>query len=362
MQTCMTVSAGDLRFNAKAVKDYVGTEVIAVVKCNGYGVTIEYAVAAWYAVGVRFFAVSEPEEALAIRSLGYHDVRILLMSPVSDPLTLTQMLSNDIILTVTSAEKARFYVENCAEYRNIKAHVKVDTGMGRFGVRYDDTEQLNTVYAVNGIEYTGIFSHFAMSFEPKYNRTKCQLQRFLQATQYLQDSGINVGTRHIANSCAAIRFPETRLDAVRIGSALVGRLMTKTDLELKKVGFVRARVVDIKTLKKGDTTGYAMIAKIKRETKCAVVAIGYREGYGLTRANDNMRFVDLIRNIYHALREYKVPPVMYYQSKRLKVIGRIGNQYTLVDITDTDIKQGDIISADVNVLMVDSLVSRVSEQ
>lgn len=361
MQTCMTVSIADLKYNAQTVKDYVKTDVIAVVKCNGYGMTIENAVLAWYESGVRFFAVAEPHEALTIRQLGYHDVEILLMSPVSDSTTLEQMLSNDVILTVTSAEKARFYVENCNEYRNIKAHVKVDTGMGRFGVRYDDIDALAEIYSVDGIEYTGIFSHFAVSFEGKFDKTGIQLQKFLFAIDSLIEKGIDVGTRHIANSCAAIRFPETRLDAVRIGSALVGRLMAKTPLELKKVGVIKARVVDIKTLKKGDTSGYAMISKVKKDTKCAVVAIGFCDGYGMTRRNDNMRFIDLIRNIYHELRDYKKTMKMYHNGKALNVVGRIGNQYTLVDITDRDVHEGDIVSADVNVLMVDSSIQRIAE-
>ena len=360
MQTCMTVSMSDMQYNAQTVIDYVKTKVIAVVKCNGYGVKIENAVRAWYDCGVRFFAVAEPFEAMQIANMRLPDAQILLMSPVADTQTLTELLSENVILTVVSPQNARFYSENCGEYA-VRAHLKIDTGMGRFGVRYDDKQTLLDVYKVQGIEYTGIFTHFAVSFEKEYQKTKIQLEKFLSSVDFLIENNIDVGLRHCANSCAAIRFPETRLDAVRIGSALVGRLMCKTSLTLKKVGFIKTRAVDVRILKKGDTTGYAMISKLKKDTKCAVLPLGYRHGFGLTRANDNMRFVDLLRNIYHNLREYKHPLTVNFQGKRLKVVGRIGNQYTLVDVSNLDAKPGDIYTADVNVLMIDDIVERIVE-
>ena len=357
MQTWLSVSASDLRYNAKTAIEYVNVPVIAVVKCNGYGMTTEYAARAWYDCGVRFFAVAEPNEAEELRELGYDDVEILLMSPVADVETLNSMLDCNVILTVTSAEKARFYVEN-SNGKKIRSHVKVDTGMGRFGVRYDEFESLKAIYDVDGIDYCGIFSHFALSFEPTYNKTKIQFEKFQKALKYLADNNINVGTRHIANSCAAIRFPETRLDAVRLGSALIGRLMRPTDLPLKRVGEFKARVIDIRTLKTGDTTGYAMIAKAKKDTRCAVVAAGFRHGFGMELTDDRMRFADLLRNIRRCLRKFKKPEIMYWNGKPLKVVGRIGNQSALVDISNYDVKSGDILTANVNVLMIDDIVKR----
>ena len=360
MQNCIMISKADLDYNVHTVLEAVQTPVIAVVKCNGYGITMQYAMAAWYNAGVRFFAVSEPAEALTIRELGYKDVQILLMAPVFDPPTLQLLLANDIILTITSAHCAVFAVENSGGYP-IQAHVKIDTGMGRFGTRYDNIQELLAIYAVEGIRYSGIFSHFAISFEPQYQKTKQQLDLFLSAIRQLEAAGIQVGTKHIANSCAAFRFPETRLDAVRIGSALVGRLMVPCGVHLKKIGSLRARVVDIVQLKKGDTSGYAMIAKLKKDTTAAVVAVGYRQGFGITRCNENRRLLDMLRNIYHAIREYKKPAYLYHGKDRLPVVGRIGNQYTLVDITGKSLDVNAILSADINLLLADSLVDRVLE-
>ncbi|MBQ2676410.1 MAG: alanine racemase [Clostridia bacterium] len=356
MQNRMTVKKSDIDFNVKSVIDYVKTPVIAVVKCNGYGISMEYAIKAWYENGVRFFAVSEPIEALQIRELGYSDVDILLMSPVYDEDILKKLLQNNVILTVTSKQCA-MTATSVGDY-NVRAHVKVETGMGRFGAGYDAVDELEAIYNVKGIKYEGIFSHFALSFEKEYNQTKVQLDKFLQAVKHLQDRGIDVGMRHIANSCAAIRFPDTRLDAVRVGSALVGRLITKTALPLRKVGFMEADVVDITTLKKGQTSGYSMLYRAKSDVTAAVISLGYRQGLGLTRQNDSFRFIDVIRSVYHDIRGYKKQPVVKINGKSYNVLGRVGNQYTLIDVSGSDVRIGDKAVCDVNVLMVDTAVER----
>jgi len=359
MQNCLCVNRADLLHNARLVQEQVKTPIIAVVKCNGYGVSLALAAEAWYASGVRFFGVSEPQEALALRTL-YDDIQILLMSPVAEPQTILALAENNIIFTVTSADSAQTLLQ-CAGENVVCAHVKIDTGMGRFGIRHDDLAALDALYAVQGINYSGIFSHFALSFEAAYGQTKTQLARFQAALDYLDGKGIAAGLRHIANSAAAIRFPETRLDAVRIGSALVGRLAAQTTLPLKKVGTFHAQVVGIIELKKGDTSGYGQVYTAPRGIRAAVVAIGTCHGFGLVRVNDTSRVIDILRNLYHDLRAYKKPMTLQYQGRRIPVLGRVGNQYTLVDTAGTDIQIGSTLEAPVNILMVDSAVERAAE-
>ena len=256
------ISTDALVRNARAVVDAVNVPVIGVVKFDGYGVTLPVAAKAWQSAGVTIFAVSESWEALALRQAGFTE-DILLLAPVADRQTLHSLLEQDIILTVCDLDNARFYSANRGE-KTPRVHVKVDTGMGRFGVRAEDTQQLIAIYNVEGLVFEGIFSHFGKSFEKTYKLTKQQLERFLTAVQALENAGIRVGTRHIANSCAALRFPETRLDAVRIGSALVGSLLISTPVKLEKVHTFYAQVVARKFLKKGDTMGYASVCRRKR--------------------------------------------------------------------------------------------------
>ena len=226
----LQIDTAALARNAKVCMDTVKVPVIAVIKFDGYGVGLEAAAKAWQSAGVTTFAVSESWEALALRQAGFAE-DILLMAPVADKDMLEKLLENGVILTVSDGENAKFYRDNRGEYTP-RVHIKVDTGMGRFGFRWDDPA-LTEVYKLEGLQCEGIFSHFGKSFEKKYDLTGKQLARFLLAVKAVEDAGFTPGIRHIANSCAALRFPQTRLDAVRIGSALVGSLLHPAPVKLE---------------------------------------------------------------------------------------------------------------------------------
>ena len=345
----LEISRDDLRSNAKAVVDHVDVPVIGVVKCDGYGVSSAEAAAAWVSAGVATLAVSDPAEAFALRDAGFTEQDILLLAPVADPELLNALVDANIILTVSGPACARFYTDGRGG-RAVRAHVAVDTGMGRFGTRWTDIDELLEVYHIEGISFEGIFSHFSVAFESGSTNTMRQLERFRSTLSALESQGINVGTRHIANSCAALRFPETWLDAVRVGSALVGRLPVSVPVELKKVGQFKAFVVDRRTLKKGDTTGYASICSMKEDTEVAVVAIGRHNGFGLVKSPERLRPLDMLRAVKQAIGQCRRPSVVRYDGKALKVIGRIGTQYTLVETGGTDIAPGSVVTADVDML------------
>jgi alanine racemase len=345
----LEISRDDLAANAKAVVDYVGVPVIGVVKCDGYGVSGRSAARAWVSAGVTTLAVSDPAEAFTLRAAGFADQDILLLAPVADEKLIDALLDAGVILTVSGSASARLYARRRGD-RPLRAHVAVDTGMGRFGTRWTDTEELLEIYRTEGISFEGIFSHFSASFEGENRQTARQLERFLAAVSALEGQGVAVGIRHIANSCAALRFPETRLDAVRVGSALVGRLHVAVPVKLKRVGVFKASVVDRRTLKKGDTTGYSSICVMKGDTDVAIIAIGHHNGFGLVKRPERIRPLDLLRAVKQALDWYRHPPVVRYEGKALPVVGRVGTQYTLVDAAGTDLAPGDTVTAEVDLL------------
>ncbi len=344
----MEISTGALQENARTIAQTVGVPVIGVVKFDGYGVSLEEAAKAWQSAGVRMFAVSESWEALTLRQAGFTE-DILLLAPVSDAQVVKELLENNIVLTVSDLSNARFCLENKGA-NPLRVHIKVDTGMGRFGIRWTDTQQLKEIYGLEGLQIEGIFSHFAKSFEKEYKLTKVQIDRFLQAVQEVKAAGFQPGIRHIANSCAALRFPETRLDAVRVGSALVGALIAPVPVKLKTVHTCKAQVVALKKLEKGDTMGYAAVCKAKKDTTAAVVAIGQSHGFRLTGRPDPYPLLDLLVYLYHLLQGYKNQPCAIYNEKKLKLIGRVGSQYTLFDATGTDVKPGDYVTVPVSLL------------
>lgn len=343
------ISRSALKQNAIAVREALPVPIIGVVKCNGYGATIYEAASAWQAAGITMFGVSRPEEALELRQLGFCE-DILLLCPVADIHTFKKLQDNNIILTVSSLENACFYALN-ATRSPIRVHIAIDTGMGRFGIHWRDFEQAKAVYNLSNFSFEGIFSHFSCSFEQKYHITKLQLARFLSMTQALQEEGYAVGIRHIANSCAALRFPETRLDSVRIGSALVGKLSATTPTKLENIGVFKAQVMDCKTLHPGEATGYGGYCKIKKKTRVVIVSLGKEDGFGFIAKPDHLRLRDLAAYFYRLIHIWLHPPSVMYHGQRLPVIGRIGNQYTLFDAADIDIKPGDFVQWDGNLML-----------
>lgn len=345
----LEISRQALYRNALTIQNAVHVPVIGVVKCDGYGLSIPEAARVWQSVGVNLFAVATPDEAVALRQAGFRE-DILLMTPVSGIETLQVMVRFGVILTVTSPASARFYSQWSRDDQPLRVHVAVDTGMGRFGVRWTDMPQLREIYQTEGLSFEGIFSHFACSFEKTYRKTRLQLERFLKVTGSLSAQGIRPGIRHIANSCAALRFPETHLDAVRIGSALVGRLCVPVDVELEPVATLQAQVVDVKILCPGDTTGYASVCKVRQLTRAVVVAVGEADGFGILGSPDNLPVWDGLAWLKNLLIRRKHPPAVEFQNHSLPLVGRVGSQYTLFDAGDAPIHPGDYVTAPARLL------------
>ena len=343
----MRIDTQILARNAKTCIESVQVPVIAVVKMDGYGVGIIRAAEIWRSAGASMFAVSEPREALALRQAGFTE-DILLMAPVAEADTLDRLLEAGIILTVTDPDNARFYLSR-GQGGIVRAHAKVDVGMGRFGDY--NCAGLMEIYEMEGLQVEGIYAHFSKSFEKKYKVTGRQLEDFLGIVGRLEKDGYKPGIRHIANSCAALRFPQTRLDAVRLGSALVGALLAPAPVKLELAHNICARVVAVKELCKGDTLGYAACCKAKKDTTAVVVALGFYYGYGMTAAPDPFPARDFGVYLYHLWQRWRNPPVLYWQGTPLKLVGRVGSQYTLFDATDVvGIAPGDLVTGRMNLL------------
>ena len=334
------ISRDALCHNAAAITQAVSVPVIGVVKCNGYGVTIAEAAAAWESAGASMLAVSRPEEAVVLREAGYSKDILLLLS-VADAGTLIKMLKYNIILTITSFQNAQFY-SLYSFGQSPRVHIAIDTGMGRFGIRYTDIKQIQAIYFLTGLHFEGIFSHFSRSFETKYRYTQLQLKRFLAVTDALQAAGFPVGMRHIANTNAALRFTETRLDAVRIGSGLVGISCSSLDLMPVKTNY--AQVVDCRLLSPGDCIGYGGHCVIRKCTKAVVVSLGKMDGFGQVTVPEQLRLRNFISYLWRIIKRWRYPPCVIYREKQLPLLGQVGNQHTLFDATGIDIHPGDLVS------------------
>ena len=206
------------KFATKSGQDDKGNplKIIAVVKANGYGLGIVEYTKFLVDNGIDFFAVSTIEEALLLRENGIKE-KILMLSSTAIKEDVKKLVENNIIITIGSQNDVKIAEEVASEKNmKIKAHLKIDTGFGRYGFIYSNREEMIQVLKeMKNIEIQGTFSHFSISFfDDKY--TKLQFERFLKVIEVLKMNDIQTGMLHICNSSAFVKFPIMHLNAVRI--------------------------------------------------------------------------------------------------------------------------------------------------
>lgn len=335
-------------------------KIIAVVKCNGYGLgAIEYT-KILIENGIETFAISTIEEAIQLRKAGIEN-DIIMLSGTAIKEELEILIENNIILTIGSKEDIEI-IENIAEEKNmeIKVHLKIDTGMGRYGFIYNQPEELiNNLQKIKRIKIEGTYSHFSNSYyDKKY--TEEQFKRFNEIVAKLKENSIETGMLHICNSSAFIKYPNMYLDAVRVGSAFLGRLSSKSDIRLNKIGYLETEVAEIKEIEKGSYISYSNAYKAKRKTKVAIIPCGYDDGFNITTGKDMFRIIDKLRNISRALKDlFKEQRILIkINNENCNVLGRVGTHHIICDITNKDINIGDKAILKVNPKYVDSSINR----
>lgn len=362
----LVVETQKLRENLKIIKEIVeknnkDTKLIAVIKGNGYGLgLVEYA---QFLVdnGIDFLAVATVEEAIKLRANGIKQ-DILMMSSTAVEEDIEELIQNDIILTIGSKESGDA-VEKKAQQMNkkVRVHIKVDTGFGRYGFIYSQKEEIaKIIKSWKNIQIEGMFSHFSIAFYGNGQETKEQYDRFMQCVEELKKEGIKPKLLHVCNSSAVLRFPEMHLNAVRIGSLLLGRLSIPNKWGFKRVGYLKSNVAEIKILPSGYNIGYSNSFKTKKETKIAIVPCGYADGFNVKVDKDMFRFIDKIRYIVRDIKDAFKKQEIYVtiNGERCKVLGRLGMFHVSVDVTQKTVNINDEVKFEVSPMLVDSNIKR----
>lgn len=347
--------------NIKVILERAGEiKVYAVVKGNGYGFGLcEYA-KLLRECGVSAFAVTEPEEVSALRAAGIENEILMLRSTVL-PDEIESLILNGAVLTVGSNEAA-VAVNGVAGNlgKTARVHIKIDTGMGRYGYFPDEIDKISAVYDyMDSIEPCGIYTHLNASFGSK-KHTLMQIEEFKALVEELKARGYDVGCVHFAASCAFHRFDIDFCDAVRIGSAFTGRLAIGGKHDLSRVGYLQGEICEIKWLQKGATVGYGGVYKAKSPRKVAIVPLGYTHGFGVEKIRDSYRFSDGVRYILQDIKRCLFGEKVYasVDGKRVRVLGHIGMLHTVLDITNIQCQVGDSVTYKVNPLYVGENVER----
>jgi alanine racemase len=259
MRSEITIDLGALRRNVQTlVRVLDGAELWAVVKGNGYGHGATDCAEAALAAGATALCVATVGEALALRG-ALPEARILVLGPTASG-------------EVAAAREAQLeLVVGSGEIPDgVAVHVKLDTGMGRWGLSELDTPAREVV---------GVMTHLATA-DTDLDFARAQLERFRAAT----DSHAHL-TRHTANSAAALRLPESRFDAARCGIAIYGLSPFGTDAladGLEPVLGWTSEIAESRLLRAGESTGYGRRFVAARDTWIGLVPVGYADGFRRT--------------------------------------------------------------------------------
>lgn len=310
-----------LAFNFHSVKTFIGDAVqyLAVVKANAYGHGAVECSRRLEAEGIDWLGVALPEEGVELREGGITSPILCLGSfwPGQESL----IIDNDLTPVIFAIEKAgSLNAEAAKRGVVVDVHVKIDTGMGRVGIRYEDAEEFAAEFRqYANLSIDGIMTHFAAADDLEQNDfTNRQISRFNWAVEAFKQQGIVPTYRDLANSPGAIAHSNSLGNMVRLGGVLYGLggdvlpSGIKTP-ELKPVMSVVSEIALVKQVAEGETVGYGRTFAAQRESVIASVPIGYHDGYARNLSNRGNMIVN-----------GKIAPV----------VGRISMDWVTIDISE----------------------------
>ena len=312
--------------------------------------------------GVSALAVLHFREAEALRGAGI-GAPILMLTPAVTPAQADAVLRLDLTASVDGAQSCAL-LESAAERagRTVPVHLMLDTGFGRYGWLPAETDALlRDLKCCSRLRVEGIYSHLQDAYTARAAGVGRQLALFTSTADALERAGLSVGTRHLAATAAALRFPETRLDAVRVGSAFYGLLPFADKWGFCPVGHLECEVSAVKRLPAGHNVGYGGLCRTKRETTIAVVNAGHVDGWGVVPVRDSFRLRDRLRylkaDLFSLWRDERT--FVEIGAQRFPLLGRFTMSNVIVDVTGGDVRPGDIVRIELAPTYASGWVPRV---
>lgn len=342
--------------NIEIIKQIANVPLIGVVKGNGYGFGIKELTSVLLEHDIKTFAVTEVTDIPVLKDI-VTDEDILVMRSTCLESEAKIIAENGAIATIGSLEAAMVLDRVSADLGvKTKCHLKIDTGMGRYGFMPSKVEDAIKCYDMQNLNFVGAYTHFSSAFTND-ELTKAQKVMFEDTMAQIKKAVGEVGVLHCSNSPALLNVGDVCLDTVRIGSAFTGRVITRSKTKLNRLGVLEAEVVETKTVPAGYSIGYNGLYTTKRETRIAIVPIGHYDGFGLTKEKEiyDIRFA--LSTLKRALQKKQM--YVKINDRMYSVIGEIGLSHTAVDITGSDVKAGDLATVDISPLMVNPRIERV---
>ncbi|MGH3868138.1 MAG: alanine racemase [Pseudonocardiaceae bacterium] len=356
------VSRGALQANFEAVREHAGTAVCAVVKSNAYGSGLVECATIFHRAGARMVAVTRVEEARELRDAGVAADILVLAPPPRDALGFAIEM-NCALALADGGDVEPYAAAAKAVGRPARVHLKIDTGMGRLGVRPEQAPAIaSQVASSDDLSLEGIWTHFAHAAGP----AGCQqLDRFLSVRPAL----VSYAPRailHTANSAATIALPAARLDMVRVGTLLYGQnpVGARAPFALRDPFEWQATVVSVRELPAGQPVGYGGEWRAKVPTRVATLPIGYADGFGLEPAARTESIAEAARISARvaavALRRRPSPRFVWFGERKAPVVGRIAMQEVTVQVDGiAGIEPGSVARIPARRLLVGAGIERV---
>jgi alanine racemase len=276
------VDTGAITGNVAALREFVrGSQVMAVVKADGYGHGMIAAARAALAGGASWLGVADLAEAVALRRAGI-SVPVLCLMAFGDP---GDAITSGVDVTAGSAGFLAAIV-SAAERAGVQArlHLKADTGLSRGGATREHwpvlVDAALAAQARGVVRVVGLWSHFACADLPGHPSVAAQLGAFGEAVAHAEKAGVTPEVRHIANTAAALTVPESRFDLVRFGGAVYGlsTLPGGAPRWLRPAMTLRARLAMTKRVPAGTGVSYGHRYVTTRDTTLGLVPLGYADG------------------------------------------------------------------------------------
>jgi len=290
-------------------------QLLSVVKDEGYGHGALEVSRIAIECGVRILGLSTLDEAIALREKGIK-VPILLLGDRAES-ELPWCLAYDLICSVSDSCTVKKLGRLASEAgKRVPVHLKINTGMNRYGVRWDQTSPLLEEIASSGsLLLDGVLSHFAQSDEADKTFASLQLSRFKEVLCMLKQSGCTVRFRHLCNSGGFLDLPHAHFDMVRLGILPLGVYPSSVCRRIpgiESVMTVKAQIAAIQNLESGDVVGYGMRYTAPSKRRIGILPAGYGDG------------VPRVRNEGFAL----------IHGRRAPIVGGIAMDALMVDITE----------------------------
>ena len=330
MRVYAQIDLDAIRHNIKEIRKKVGndTKIMLVIKADGYGHG-SVPVAQALQEQVEAFCVATIEEGILLRNRGITKTILILGYTAKEQ--YPQLIQYDLSQTVFEYEMAEGISKLAvAMNKKGKIHIAIETGMNRIGF-FDNEASIQIVKEIGTlpmIEMEGIFTHSACADEADKTSANRQLKRYQCFVEKLEQQGIHIPIKHIANSAAILDLDMAKLNMVRSGIITYGLYpsneVKKEELDLRPAMELKSHVVYVKTIKAGEGVSYGSTYVTEKETKVATISIGYADGY--PRALSSKGRV-LIRGQY------------------APIIGRVCMDQMMVDVTDViGVEEGDIVT------------------